>query len=96
MIWCIMYNVYISAVNCGDPLPPSDGYLEPYSSTVEGAKVNRIHVCQDGQLAVEESICSSHGQWKVFNGSNCTSISISSKKNYIHESKLCIGFDQLC
>ena len=64
-----MYNVYISAVNCGDPLPPSDGYLEPCSSTVEGAKVNKIHVCPDGQLAVEESIGSSHGQWEVFNGS---------------------------
>ena len=62
-------------MNCGDPFPPLDGYLEPYTSTLEEAKVNVVHVCQDGQLAVEESVCSSHGQWEVFNGSACTSIS---------------------
>ena len=27
-------------VNWCEPSPPSDGYLEPYTSTLEGAKVN--------------------------------------------------------
>ena len=62
------------AVNCGHPSPPSDGFLEPYTSTVEGAMVNRVHVCQNGQLSqTEQIICISDGQWKIINGSTCAS-----------------------
>jgi hypothetical protein len=57
------------SVNCGDPSPPSDGYLEPYTSTIEGTEVNRVHVCQNGQLTVEEIVCDSDGQWESANGS---------------------------
>jgi hypothetical protein len=59
------------SVNCGDPFPPSDGYLEPYTTTIEGATVNRVHVCQNGQLAVEEVVCDPYGQWELVNGSAC-------------------------
>lgn len=44
--------------NCGDPSPPSDGDLEPYTSTSEGAEVNRVHLCQNGRPDVEEIVCS--------------------------------------
>ena len=60
--------------SCGDPLPPSNGYLEPYKSTTEGAKVKIVHVCQNlsGQLTIEEIVCSPDGQWKSTNGSSCS------------------------
>ena len=62
-------------VNCGELSPPSDGYLEPYTSTYEGAKVNRVQVCQNGQQSqIEQIICSSNGQWKIINGSTCSAI----------------------
>ena len=68
--------------NCGDPSPHSDSYLEPYTSTIEGAIVNRIHVCQDGQKTVREIIfCSSEGQWETIKGSSCSATS--GKKNIV-------------
>ena len=60
------------AANCGDPPPPSDGYYEPYTSTSEGARVNRVHVCQNGQVETEEIICNSDGQWEVSRSNACT------------------------
>ena len=60
------------AANCGDPSPPPDSYLEPYTSTTEGARVNIVHVCQNGQLAVEETVCSSVGEWESVNGDACS------------------------
>jgi hypothetical protein len=62
------------SANCGDPSPPdpSDGYIEPYTSTVEGTVVNRVHVCENGQQSqAEQIICSPHGQWERINGSTC-------------------------
>ena len=59
--------------NCGEPSPPSDGYLEPYTSTSEGATVSIVHVCQNGQLAIKEIVCSLEEQWEIVNGSTCTS-----------------------
>ena len=59
------------AANCGDPSPPSDGYLEPYTSTSEGARVNRVHVCQNGQVETEEIVCNSDGQWEVSRSNAC-------------------------
>ena len=61
-----------TAANCGDPSPPTDGYLEPYTSTSEGARVNRVHVCQNGQVETEEIVCNSDGQWEVSRSSACT------------------------
>ena len=63
-------SVFLSA-NCGDPPHPSDGYLEPYTSTIEGAKVNRVHLCQNGQLVTEDVFCNPDGQWQSVNGSAC-------------------------
>ena len=67
------------SVNCGDPSPPSDGYLEPYTSTIEGARVNRVNVCQNGQLALEEITCNPEGQWELVNGSACPDTESDSK-----------------
>ena len=58
--------------NCGDPSPPSDGYIDPYTSTSEGARINIVHVCQDGRTSIEGTVCSPDGQWKYVNGSTCT------------------------
>ena len=72
---CIQYTVSLldhTAANCGAPSPPSDGYLEPYTSTSEGARVNRVHVCQNGQVETEEIVCNSDGQWEVSRSSVCT------------------------
>ena len=74
-----------TAANCGDPPPPSDGYLEPYTSTIEGARVNRVHVCQNGQVETEEIVCNSDGQWEVSRNSACTikpSINIANNMGY--------------
>jgi hypothetical protein len=62
------------SANCGEPSPPSDGYIEPYTSTVEGAVVNRVHVCENGQQSwaqAEQISCSPYGQWESINGSTC-------------------------
>lgn len=61
-----------TTANCGEPSPPSDGYLEPHTSTSEGARVKRVHVCQNGQLEVEEIVCNSYGKWEVRMSSVCT------------------------
>ena len=61
----------VHTANCGDPSEPSDGYLESYTSTSLGARVNITHVCQNGLLATEEIVCSSNGEWETINGSSC-------------------------
>ena len=70
------------SANCGDPSPPSDGYLNPYTSTLEGSRVNVVHVCQDGQQSNEEIVCSPGGEWESVNDSKCSAnsgISMSDK-----------------
>ena len=59
------------SADCGDPPPPSDGYVELHTSTLEGARVNRVHVCQNGHKSSEEVACSSQGRWEIVNGSKC-------------------------
>ena len=68
----ITLNYPCTAANCGDPPPPSDGYLEPYTSTSEGARVNRVYICQNGQVETEEIVCNSDGQWEVSRSNACT------------------------
>ena len=65
--------MYTSA-NCGDPSLASDGYIEPYTSTLEGVVVNQVHVCQNGQSQIEQIVCSTNGQWERINGSTCSAI----------------------
>ena len=45
----------------GDPVPPFNGYIEAYTSTTEGARVNLVHLCTDGQRAIEELVCTADG-----------------------------------
>ena len=59
--------------NCGEPLPPFNGYLEPYTSTTEGTRVSRVHICQNGQQSIEEIICNRDGKWETVGGSAYTS-----------------------
>ena len=67
---------FSNTANCGDPSQPSDGYLETYTSTSLGARVNIVHVCQNGLLATEEIVCSLNGEWETFNGSFCPALSL--------------------
>lgn len=68
--FCEHIILFLSA-NCDEPPPPSDGYLEPYTSTSDGARVNQVHMCQNGQLAVEVITCDSNGEWKSVNNNVC-------------------------
>ena len=65
-------NFSSNTANCGDPSQPSDGYLEIYTSTSLGARVNIVHMCQNGLLATEEIVCSLNGEWETVNGSSCS------------------------
>ena len=67
----LLLYYHMRVANCGDPSPPSDGYIEPYTSTVEGAIVKVVHVRQDGH-AVDEIVCSQGGHWEIVNSSGCT------------------------
>ena len=60
-----------NTANCGKPSPPSDGYIEPYTSTTEGARIYIVHMCQNGQLAFEIIICSSDEEWESVSGGVC-------------------------
>ena len=66
--------VVSDSANCGDPSSPSDGYVDQYTSTIEGARLNRVHVCQNRQLAVEEIVCGADGQWESISGSSCPGV----------------------
>ena len=74
---CINFRFLFVIVNCGDPSPPSDGYLEPYTSTTLGGSANIIHVCQNGQQSIEEIICSPDGEWDIVSGNACTLVNSS-------------------
>ena len=55
--------------NCGHPNPPLDGYIIPYASTVEGARV--IFACRNSSQALNSpqyepeysALCNSNGKW---------------------------------
>ena len=66
--------------NCGDPSLPSEGYLEPYISTTEGARVNIVHMCQNGQQLVEEIVCNPDRHWELINRSSCSRFAILGKR----------------
>ena len=61
------FHIILFTANCGHPKPPFDGYVLPYTSTVEGARV--IFACQNitHKQALEPKYsaqCSSTGKWE--------------------------------
>ena len=61
----------IIIVSCGDPVPPSGGFVEPYTSTVEGARITYTTViqCTNGERVMDELVCLSEGMWKAVSDS---------------------------
>jgi hypothetical protein len=60
--------------DCGHPKPPADGYILPYTNTVEGARV--IFACQSDTQVLNSSwyeveyyystMCRSNGKWEPY------------------------------
>ena len=55
------------AVNCGPPSSPPNGYINPYTSTVEGGRVT--FACQNihQKSPIEEvhtAVCNPNGNWE--------------------------------
>jgi Ca2+-dependent lipid-binding protein len=61
----------IHTANCGTPIPPQDGDLDPFSSTLESAEVNIT--CSSG---VQNKIsCDHDGRWQPNPNDICSSTS---------------------
>ena len=87
-------------MNCGNPVPPNDGYLGDYSHTREGATVT--FQCNNGYRpsAVMISICTSTALWipapEILNctlitgNTNFVALSISFLYFYIYKKNLSI------
>ena len=67
----VFWQIIVASLSadCGDPNLFPDGYVKPYTSTLEGARVNRVYVCHNGNKSSEEIACSSQGHWEIVNGS---------------------------
>ena len=57
--------------NCGPPMSPPNGFISPYTSTIEGAKVIfgcQNYSCQNGIQTLpnelHSTLCNSLGQWE--------------------------------
>ena len=62
--------MHVHIANCGQPSLPVNGYILPYTSTLEGTKVTCI--CDtDVSLYKEIAICTKLGQWKPNTSSIC-------------------------
>ena len=46
--------------NCG-PLPSVNGYVLPYTSTLEGSRL--MFMCQDGPQSELTAVCTGAGKW---------------------------------
>ena len=75
-------NNNIIAANCGDPSPPSDGYLQSYTSTSERTKVKVVHICQNSDPVIEEIVCTSEGEWESVNNNACVVITNEDSNHY--------------
>lgn len=75
------YTYYTALPNCGPPSPPVNGYIVPYTSTLEGVEVTFAcqNTCQthDGLQspvkAVHLAVCNSHGNWEPNPADFCSS-----------------------
>jgi hypothetical protein len=69
----ILFAHYHTA-SCGPPSPPPNGFIFPYSSTVDGAVVN--FTCQKSASYLEEAaVCNKQGKWDPDPAEFCTSAS---------------------
>ena len=72
--------------NCGHPKSPLDGYILPYTSTLEGARV--IFACQNSTQALNSqqyeleysTLCNSNGKWEPDPTELCHS-----KRKFVHK-----------
>ena len=80
----VSLDFYIAALDCGHPTPPLNGYIVPYSSTIEGS---RIHFKCDLGFTLEGGVsadCQSNGKWS-YNSTQTTCNPVSEGKHCIHK-----------
>ena len=60
----LLFDPYSSVVNCRAPSPPADGSIDPYTSTVQGARVT--FQCDEGfsPSGLMTSVCQAGGNWE--------------------------------
>ena len=73
----MFYFKPILAVDCHSPSPPPNGYILPYTSTLEGAIVT--YVCWSVQHGTglcgevnKTAVCTKRGQWEPSADDICT------------------------
>ena len=57
-------HLYTVTANCGPVIPPANGYINNYTSTLEG--VNVTFTCQqnnDSQQTLSAASCNANGNW---------------------------------
>ena len=73
------YKLHIHAGNCG-PLPSANGYVFPYTSTLEGSRV--MFMCQDDAQSELTAVCTGAGKWEPSPIDVCdTSSKLNNKRN---------------
>ena len=73
------YKLRIHAGNCG-PLPSANGYVLPYTSTLEGSRV--MFMCQDDPQSELTAVCTGAGKWEPSPIDVCdTSSKLNNKRN---------------
>jgi hypothetical protein len=83
----ILYNLPTPTCigNCG-PLPSANGYVLPYTSTLEGSRV--MFMCKDDPLSELTAVCTRAGKWEPSPVDICDA---SSKLNQITEESEYVG-----
>jgi len=70
---CSSHLTSLNSADCGTPVPPVRGLLQPYTNTTEGSMV--VFYCNSSLVSEGEmtTVCGSDGQWNPNPGSlNCT------------------------
>ena len=66
-----MYNDHRNSIigNCGPPSSPQYGYINPYTSTLEGVEIN---VTCPQENSTTQSVCEREGNWSPDPAQLCT------------------------
>ena len=64
---------YVYAANCGPPSLPVNGYILSQTSTLEGAKVTYVVLCDENESLVhkEAATCAKSGDWEPNISNTC-------------------------